>query len=82
MRCFHCDKEGHLLENCEERKSGAPSVSNLQALEALEAIAAVPDWEGKEHLLVCVRMSLCNLRANDRLADRIRKVRETFRGCA
>ena len=82
MRCFHCDKEGHMSENCEERKSGAPSLLNLQALEALEAIAAVPEWEGKEHLLVCVRMSLRNLCANDQLGDRIRKVRETFQGCA
>ena len=79
MRCFHCDKERHLSENCEERKSGAP---RSRTYRLLEAIAAVPDWEGKEHLLVCVRMSLRNLRANDRLAEMIRKVRETFRGCA
>ena len=82
MRCFHCDKEGHMLENCEERKNGSPSLSSVQALEALEAIAAVPGWEGEEHLRACVRISLRNLRANDQLAERIRKVRETFRGCA
>ena len=70
------------MENCEERRSGALSVLSLQALEALEAIAAVPGWEGMEHLLVCVRMSLRNIRPNDQLANRIRKVRDIFRGCA
>jgi len=81
-RCYYCNGEGHLQDDCEDRKKGLPSATNEAALASLEIIAKMPEWETCEHSLKLVRCSLPALREIESVRDRVIRVREIFQDYA